>query len=66
MLEAKRLNQLMKFRGPLLKPGERLFGNLETLRIACLDVGLIQDVVPCGKSLTIARPDVDQTAIPIL
>lgn len=66
MLAAERLDQGVKFCGSLLKPGEGFFVHLEMFRIACLDVGLVENVVPCAKPLLVARPDIDQTAVAIL
>lgn len=65
MLPAERLDQNMKLGRPLLKPGKGFLGNFKMLRIARLDIGLVENVVPCGKPLMVAWPDVDQTAVTI-
>lgn len=56
----------MKFGGALLKPDKRFLGDFEMLRVARLDIGLVENVVPCSETLMVTWPDVDQTTITIL
>lgn len=50
----------------LEEPEERLLANLEVLRVARFHIGFIEDVVPSGKTLLIARPGFDEAMVVIL
>jgi len=51
---------------PLEQPAEPLVGNLEVLGVACLHIGFVEDVVPGGKTMLVARPSLDQPLVAIL
>lgn len=65
-LIANRPDKTMKMFRPLEKPAECFLTNFEVLRVASLDTGFVENVVPCCEAVLFARPCLDEPTIVIL
>lgn len=63
---ANHLDEAEEVFGSLEKPGKRLLGYLEVLRIACFYIGFVENVVPGREAVLFTRQGLDQPALMIL